>query len=527
MYRGYLCLVLHAHLPFVRHPEHLHFLEERWLYEAITETYIPLIQVFERLFSDNIPFRLTISLSPTLISMLTDSLLQERYLKHLERLIELSDREAGRTYNSPFHNVALMYQKQFRHTRQTYLNYNRNLVQVFKKFFELGNLEIITSTATHSVLPLIYINKNAVRAQIKTAVDLYARHFGDLPRGIWLPECAYTPGIDELLKEVGLKYFILDTHGLLFASPRPKYGVFAPILCPTGVAAFGRDVESSSQVWSSKDGYPGDSNYREFYRDIGFDLEYEYIKPYIHPDGIRIDTGIKYHRITGKTDYKEPYVPWLAKKQAISHANDFLLKRLNQVQCLHNLMDRPPIIVAPYDAELFGHWWFAGPIWLESLIRKIHSGQMTLTMTTPCDYLSKYNHNQTAIPAASSWGKKGYNEMWLNKKNAWIYRHLHAAADKMVVLAENFCSSHGLTARAINQAARELMLSQSSDWAFIINTDTMTQYAIQRTKTHLNNFNTLYSQVTENKIDAQWLSQLEVRNNLFPNMDFHHYSSSC
>lgn len=525
MSKGYLCMVLHAHLPFVRHPEHEHFLEERWLFEAITETYIPLINAFDRLVEDNIPFRLTVSLSPTLITMLTDGLLQDRYERHLNRLIDLSDKEAGRTYNSPYHVIALMYQEQFRRARDTYHRYGRNLVGAFKKFQDLNRLDIITCAATHGFLPLITVNsKNAARAQVRTAADLYARHFNRQPQGIWLPECAYSQGIDALLKECGLKYFLLDTHGVLFASHRPRYGVFAPIYCPTGVAAFGRDVESSKQVWSSNEGYPGDFDYREYYRDIGFDLDFEYVKPYIHPDGIRIHTGIKYYRITGRTNHKEPYVPSNAVEKAAVHAGNFMFNRELQVRHLNSLMDRPPIIVAPYDAELFGHWWYEGPMWLEYLIRKISFDQDTLIMVTPGDYLKLHGCNQVATPCASTWGHKGYNEMWLCRNNDWIYRHLHTAADRMVSLAESHYYTGGVQKRALNQAARELMLAQSSDWAFIMSTGTMTDYAVRRTKTHLANFLRLYYEISENRIDEGWLSHLESKNNIFPEIDFRNYA---
>lgn len=523
MATGYLCMVLHAHLPFVRHPEHENFLEEKWLYEAITETYIPLINTFERLVKDNIPFRITVSLSPTLISMLTDNLLQDRYQKHLNRLIELADREAGRTYNGPFHATALMYQDQLRRAREIFFRYGRNLVGAFKKFQDLGRLEVITCAATHGYLPFIY-NKNAASAQISTAVDLYAAHFGRRPAGIWLPECAYTPGIDLILKENGIKYFFLDTHGVLFASHRPRYGVFAPILCPSGVAAFGRDAESSKQVWSSNEGYPGDFDYREFYRDIGFDLDFEYVRPYIHPDGIRIHTGIKYYRITGRSDHKEPYVPSNAAEKAAVHAGNFMFNRELQVKHLNTLMDRPPIIVAPYDAELFGHWWYEGPMWLEFLVRKIHFDQKTFVMATPGDYLKNHGYNQVATPCASSWGHKGYNEMWLYRNNDWIYRHLHSAADSMTRLAQDYYHCRGVQARALNQAARELILAQSSDWAFIMRTGTMTEYAVRRTKTHLDNFLRLTREISCNGIDEGWLSHIESRNNIFPAMDFRKYS---
>src|SRR3989338_5758379 len=294
MEKGFLSLILHAHLPFVRHPEYPYFLEETWLYEAITETYIPLIHVFEGLERDRVPFRLTMSLTPTLISMLQDPLLQERYLRHIDQLIELAGKEIERTrFQSCFHETALHYYWEFTQAKETFQRFNRDLTKAFKGFQDHGHLEIITCGATHGFLPLINRTEGAVRGQIQTAVNHYEKAMGRKPAGIWLPECGYFPGVDRLLKEVGIHYFITDTHGILHASPRPKFGVFAPIYCPTGVAAFGRDVESSKHVWSAIEGYPGDYDYREFYRDIGFDLDYDYIKPYIHRDGIRINTGIK------------------------------------------------------------------------------------------------------------------------------------------------------------------------------------------------------------------------------------------
>lgn len=528
MSKGYLCFVLHAHLPYVRHPEHEDFLEEKWLFEAITETYIPLIQVFDRLLRENIKFRLTMTLSPTLMSMFTDPLLQERYIRYLAKLIELADKEEGRTYGSPFHETALIYKKRFGEAMSVFCDqYGRNLINAFKKFQDSGRLEIITCAATHGYLPLMALYPEAVRAQIKAAVDLYTRSLGRPPHGIWLPECAYTPGIDEILKENGLKFFFTDSHGVLYASRRPRFGVYAPIYCPSGVAAFGRDMESSKQVWSSQEGYPGDFEYREYYRDIGYDLDFEYIKPYIHPDGIRTHTGIKYYKITGKVDlsHKEPYNPRRAVERAAVHAGNFMFNRQHQILHLSSLMERPPIIVAPYDAELFGHWWFEGPVWLEYLIRKIAFDQNIIEMVTPSDYLQKFPCNQVAVPCSSSWGNKGYHEVWLCEANDWIYRHLHMAADRMTSMANRRPGAAGVLRRALNQAARELMLAQSSDWAFIMSTGTMVEYALRRTKTHLNNFLRLYGEIEGGRIDEGWLSDLEHRNNIFPDMDYNWYRS--
>jgi len=528
MEKGYLALVLHAHLPYVRHPEHEDFLEEDWFYEAITETYIPLLKVFEGLVNDGVDFRLTMSLTPTLASMMTDPLLQERYLLHLDKLIELSYREMDRTRWQPeFHELAKMYNQEFIQSRAVFESkYGRNLVSAFKKFQDLGKLEIITCASTHGFLPLMEINPNAVRAQVRIAVAHYEKLFGRRPRGIWLPECAYQPGHDEILKEEGIRYFMVDTHGILHGTPRPKYGVFAPVYCKSGVAAFGRDMESSKAVWSAVEGYPGDNNYREFYRDIGFDLDYDYIRPYIHVDGTRINTGIKYHRITGRVDlaFKQPYVRQWAIDKAAEQAGNFMFNREKQIEHLFGYLDKKPIIISPYDAELFGHWWYEGPEWLNFLMRKIHYDQKVIKLITPSEYLDWFPRNQIVTPSMSSWGWKGYSEVWLEGSNDWIYRHLHKAADRMVELAQAYSNTDGVLRRALNQAARELLLAQSSDWAFIFKTGTSPSYAYKRTKDHLERFTKLYDSIKSSSIDVPWLADIEYKDNIFPDIDYRVYA---
>lgn len=529
MAKGYLSLVLHAHLPYVRHPEAENFLEEKWLYEAITETYIPLIWVFENLVRDGIRFRLTLSLSPPLMAMLTDSLLQKRYLKHLNILRELAAREVSRTKkeHTEVHHCALMYQNIYEAAYKTFhQDYQDNLVQAFKKFQDMGVLEVITCGGTHGYLPLLGIHRETVRAQVNLAVDYYQEHFGKKPEGLWLPECAYHPGDDAILRDAGIKYFFVDTHGLLFATPRPKYGIYAPIICPSGTAAFGRDMESSKQVWSANEGYPGDFDYREFYRDIGYDLDYDYIKPYIHPDGIRTDTGMKYYRITGKnTDFKQPYNPHYAREKAAIHAGNFMFNRERQIEYLARHMDRPPIIVSPYDAELFGHWWFEGPMWLEFLIRKVAWDTSLIELKTPGDYLREIPYNQPSQPPMCSWGYKGYNEVWLEGSNDWIYRHLHNCAERMIDLANSAKNAQGLQRRALNQAAREVFLAQASDWAFIMKTGTMVDYAKRRTTDHVSRFIKLYRDIKNNSINEAWLRKLEEADNIFPNINYELYKT--
>jgi len=530
MEKGYLALVLHAHLPYVRHPEYEDFLEEDWLFEALTETYIPLLKVFEKLVNDGVDFRLTLSISPTLLSMFIDPLLQERYLKHLDNLIELSYREIERTRFEPhFNNLARMYNQMFIESRGLYEGkYQRNIALAFKKFQDLGKLEIITSSATHCFLPLEDLYKPVLRAQVREAVRLYESVFGRKPKGIWLPECGYHPGHDEILKEEGIRYFFVDTHGVLHGTPRPKYGIFAPIYCRSGVAAFGRDMETSKAVWSANEGYPGDFDYRDFYRDVGFDLEYDYIRPYIHPDGTRIFTGIKYFRISGRAvdlAFKQPYVRDWAIQKAASHASNFMFNRERQVEFLNDFLGKPPILVAPYDAELFGHWWFEGPEWLDFIIRKTHYDQQVYKLITPSEYLDKFPRNQVVAPSYSSWGWKGYAEVWLEGSNDWTYRHLHKAAERMIELSKSYPESSGIQKRALNQAAREVLLAQCSDWPFIMKTGTCVPYAHKRFRDHIGRFTRLYEEIKSNRIDEGYLADIEYKDNIFPGVDYRVYSS--
>lgn len=522
MEKGYLAIVLHAHLPYVRHPEYVDSLEENWLYEAITETYIPLLFVLDSCVEDGIDFRLTLSLTSTLASMLADPLLQSRYLKRLEGLIELADKEIKRTRSQPEFNVlALMYHKRLLEVREAFINrYDQDLLRAFKGLQEQGNVEIIASAATHGYLPLLSENASAVQGQIKIGIEHYQKVFDRRPKGFWLPECGYYPGVDELLGQHGIRHTVLETHGITRAESRPKYGVYAPIYCPSGVAAFGRDPESSKQVWSATEGYPGDYDYREFYRDIAYDLDVDYVKPYIHRDGIRVDTGFKYFRITGKGDHKEVYVPEWAERKAELHAGDFMFNREKQIEYLATVMNRKPIVVAPYDAELFGHWWFEGPRWLDYLIRKIDSEQETIRLITLSEYLDAHPINQASTPCASSWGHNGHNETWLNGKNDWIYRHLHQGALSMERLAADHPRAEGLALRALRQAARELLVAQASDWAFMINTGAMAEYGTRRTETHLSRFTRLMREIESDNIDQDWLSIVESQNNIFPWVDY-------
>ncbi len=508
--RGYLALLLHAHLPYVRHPEYAFALEEQWLNEAITETYVPLLLMMDRLVEDRVEFRLTLSMTPTLVSMLRDPLLQSRYVNRLDALIELAKKETKRTQkDATLHELASLYLSRFLEIRDAFTTrYKMDLVAGFRSLMDLGRVEIIASAATHGYLPLLSVVPSSVRAQISIGIRQHEEVFGTKPRGFWLPECGYFPGVEEVLKDFGIRFFVLETHGLTHADPRPEHSVYAPITCPCGVAAFARDPESSTQVWSSLQGYPGDYDYREFYRDVAYDLDLDYVRPFIHPDGIRLDTGIKYYRITGKGDYKEVYVPSRAQGKAETHAGNFMFNREKQIEHLASIMDRKPLIMAPYDAELFGHWWYEGPLWLERLIRNIQKEQQIFRLVTPTEYLEEYPVNQVCLPSMSSWGRKGYNEVWLNDSNQWIYPRLHSASLIMEMMARRD-PANGLERRALKQVARELLLAQASDWPFMISNGSTARYARSRLETHLHRFDKLTEEIHNGEIDRDGLEKVE------------------
>lgn len=523
MGQGSLAFVLHAHLPYVRHPEHRDSFEERWLYEALTDTYIPLLLMLERLAADEVRCPLVLSISPTLLAMLDDPMLRQRYRQYVDRLLEFADKEVHRTRgDGALGPIARLYRDDLHRIAQRAAS---DIVDAFAALREHG-LELMTSVGTHPYLPLFSACPGIVSGHVRTGLRAFETRLGHKPTGLWLPECGYYTGLDELLRPHGVKWFVMESHGVLYARPRPRYGTYAPLYTPGGVAAVARDMASSRQVWSSKEGYPGDYDYREFYRDAGYDLDLEYVRPYIHESGVRLNTGFKYYRITGPGETKEPYVPaWAAQKAAI-HAASFVAQRARHVEHLAELYGRPPLIVAPYDAELFGHWWYEGVQWLELVLRRMHAESDTVELTTPTAFIAEHPRQQTLAPNPSSWGHKGYSEYWLNPSNDWIYPHLHHACRRLPEVARQVPRPRDLERRALNQMARELMLAMASDWAFIMRTGTHVQYASERTTQHLLSFRELEHALLRDRLEEGRVASMEASTPLFPDIDYRDFAAA-
>jgi 1,4-alpha-glucan branching enzyme len=266
------------------------------------------------------------------------------------------------------------------------------------------------------VLPLL--DRASQKTHIDTALALFSERFGVKPSGIWLPECAYAPGIEELLGQVS--YTFVDSHALTRAAPRALFGPFVPAAAPSGLVFFARDPDSSRQIWSREEGYPGDAEYRDFYRDVGFDLPLELIGEFLPPSAsgpLRSPTGVKLHRITGRgSEEKLPYQPARAMLRAEQHATHFLHSRFALAADLTGRLRRQPLLVAPFDAELFGHWWFEGPIFLEHLLRLL-AREGRLRAVTPKTALERHRSLQVLRPPASSWGEGGVFNVWTSLEN--------------------------------------------------------------------------------------------------------------
>ncbi|AEH45895.1 glycoside hydrolase family 57 [Thermodesulfatator indicus DSM 15286] len=456
---GYLILHLHAHLPYIRRRivygaagiwQPLGFPEE-WFHEALVDTYIPLVKVFEDLVNEGVDFKLSMDISPTLTNMMRCPLLQEEFLKYLEGLINLARAEIERVRREApaFEAAAWMHLRRFEESREIFLRYDKDLTRAFKRFQDLGKLEISTCAATHGFLPFYTMYPEAVRAQIETAVRDYEAVFGRRPIGIWLPECAYVPGIEKYLEEYDLRYFFSETHTVLNGDSPSEFGVHAPVFVRgSKVAVFGRDPETGKQVWSADEGYPGDPDYLDFHIKGG---------------------PFRYCRITNRYSLqKEPYNPDWAREKAARHAQHFMEGRNFRFEYIRGWFWKKPLSVATYDAELFGHHWFEGPLFIYFLLKKLYYDQNQTELITPADYLHRYPTNQEILPPPSSWGDKGTFDKWMYGSVSWMYRHIHEAIEALNESAKKAEPREAKLSQILTQAGREVLWAMNSDLGFVI-----------------------------------------------------------
>lgn len=515
-------IILHAHQPYVRHLEYEKFLEEDWLYESLNETYIPLLRMLSNLEDEKINFKLSICFSPTLCSMLIDEPLQERFVNYMLSHIELGEKEVERTKKEDpeCHRMALHYLRETRINLDVYEAYNRNILIGFKKLSEDGKIELVSSAATHAFFPLYKDYPDAINAEIAVGIDTHKKVFGMQPKGFWLPEAGFYPGLDEILKDNGIEWIQTSAQSALTSPDKSLYGGYRPIVLPSSIYAFPRDWNLTSLLWSNKTGYPCDPDYREFYKDIGYYLPMDYVGKYMHEPALRVFTGYKYFAITGKGEDKEYYSQDKAKEKVRLHVDNFLYNIRKKGNLLDACGIKDHVFNLTFDAELFGHRWYDGIEFLELVIRELALDSDNYTLTTPEMYLNDSDNVDNIRINESSSGIRGGADTWLDSSNSWIYRHTIKAIERMEELVERFPDQGSLKKRFLNQALRELLLAMSSDWPCIMHDNTSYSYAEKRIKDHLSSFNVVHSSMCRNTVNTEWLINAEKRNALFPDIDF-------
>jgi 1,4-alpha-glucan branching enzyme len=557
---GSFSFIFHSHLPYVRKAGVWPFGEE-WIHEALSETYIPLLDVFYNLIEEGAKPKATIGITPILAEQLNDPYLSERFQKYMEIRIEKCEKDIERNSSNPkLRDLAIFYKDFFSNILSSYRErYKFNVIKAFKKLQDEGFIEIITSAATHGYLPLLG-RDSAVNAQINVGIGSYKHLFGREPRGIWLPECAYRhgynwispvegkysqkgfrPGIEKFLIDNKIKYFIVDTHTIEGGKTMGVYALrfpvlqklykqsvreykeievdvpkttFSPYLLKHNedfIAIIGRNEKVGLQVWSGEWGYPGDGWYREFHKK----------------DSI---SGLQYWRITGSDvdlGSKELYNPEMAFNRVCENSDHFANLVYSILSDYHIQTGKNGIVAAPYDTELFGHWWFEGPAWIKRVL-KIMANMNELNLTTISDYLEEFNPEITIRIPESSWGEGGHHWVWLNQDTYWMWPHIYKSEKKMEDLAKKYRKTDdNFIKRVLNQAARELLLLESSDWPFLITTWQARDYASNRFTEHLDSFKNLVDAIEHGRKDEKfrrYLLTIEEKDKIFPEIDFTIYA---
>ncbi len=538
------------------------------LYEATAECYLPLLRTFRRLVHDGIMPNVTIGLTPVVVDQLADDRFAEWFPHYLQDRIDTAEADHGEfSYRGDLH-LAWLAERWAEHYRDLQRAYDeeldRDIVGAFRDLQDQGAIEIMTSGATHGYLPLLY-EDSSIQAQIRQGVESHERHFGRFPRGFWLPECAYRPrtawappaeiyppdghtwwrkGLEEFLGENGLDYFIVDSHlldgggdplpididyedslgklwGRISRRDEPArpglektvnwaYFVGSHFEDHPPVACLVRNPSVSHQVWSADHGYPGDGWYLEFHRK--------------HEPGDH-----RYWRITDDRNdlaTKDAYSPEMARERLRDQAGHFVGMLHDMLEAQPRPHGRRPMVCAPFDAELFGHWWHEGPAWLEQVIRWIHEDPR-VEMMTGQQYLVDTPPATAVTLPEGSWGAGGGHHIWLNDDTAWSWRRIYQAEQRMQYLAETRAGSDDEQLEEfLEQAARELILLQASDWQFLISTGGATDYAAHRLVAHHTDFNRIADLVDQwvrgehvSDGDWAWFGSLCDRDRAFPRID--------
>ncbi len=521
-----LVFVLDAQLPFVRHPDEPGRLEESVLFTALSETYLPLLRSCTMLETGGVPFKLAIAFSPLLCEMLADPLLQQRYLDFLDRTIEFGEAELERNSSDAVRRTVIEKQlEKQKLNRHEYVEiYEKNILKKFDYFATHGYLEILATTATPCFLPLYVDIPEAINAQIETGLIIYRKHFTSVPAGFWLPAMAWKDGLEKILKSYGFMYTLVDSHALLFADPPPKTGIFAPAICENGLSVFARDTLACAAL-TEEDGIACRDAYMDVERDIGFEYDEQLLSTLFSVELGRRKTGYCYHA-RGKNGDSGPALYKVEEAEACldNDVKTFVHDRLTVLKRASKALDEAPVTdILALPASFLGQEWHEGVQWFEKLAHYIADiGDVALSL--PSARLRVQEAEHICTPYYSSWLTGGYAEDVLNSSNDWMYPFVRKATLRMIDLAERFPDDDSLKERALNMAARELLLSQSMDWFLMMNRQDQGSYARERFEESIRSFTVVYESLGSNFISTEWLTRTEKRDNFFPEINYRVYS---
>lgn len=512
---------------------------EESVYECMAETYIPLLNAIADLWEEGIPAKITLGITPILAEQLADEHLNRGFDKFLQDRIEAAQKDEKlyqpRTEHNPDKlHLARFYVNWFQGIRRDYHErWNRDIIGGFRKYQDLGAIEITTSAATHCFSPLLETD-SSLYGQYKTGVENHKRLFGRAPKGFWLPECAYRPatedrpGIEKWLYDVGIEYFFTESfvikggqtaelrrifgpYGTIEyvpAPPRPETGLDtfeAYWLKEYPVAVMGRQEQAGFQVWSADHGYPGDGNYREFHKKDD-------------------RSGLHYWKLTSKTTdlgAKQLYNPESAMVRMRENA-DHYVGYVQQLLTDHlKTTGKQGLVMVSFDTELFGHWWFEGINWIKDVVRKMRT-YTAVTMRTGSEYLKEFPPSKAIEIPESSWGSGGHWQVWLNNETEWMWPIIHECEHTIDDLVKQ-PHKNGLIERAVKQAVRELLLVESSDWPFLVTTGQAKQYAIDRFNEHVERFRELVGMIRSGKVTEADLKKIEDIDNCFPQVSLNNF----
>jgi 1,4-alpha-glucan branching enzyme len=531
--KNVIAIVLNAHIPFVRKDKFKFSFEELQFFSTVSETLLPLLEMFDRLESDKIPFRLGLAVSPVLCHLLTNADLINHYLDYVDSQIAFGETELERTKNDPaMHNLAKYYYDNAIERRINFTErYDKNIPRVLSYYRKKGRVELLASPATNCFLPFYLEHYEVIRAQIETALASHKKFFDVKPAGFWLPELGYHPELSGHLHHYGINYTIIDTHSALLANPPPKYGSFFPLKTKHDVYLLVKDFYASRDIMDREQGFPVEGLFRNFFHDAADDLPLESIKFFLEDDGSRLSTGYKYYNIGDSEKPRTVYDPRAAAEKAQNYAEKFLEKRIASLNRASELMNKDlngdAVNLCAWDADFLGRFWHEGILFLEAIFR-MGGRKNEIKFMTPSEYISSQNESlfQVVEPEFSSSGVNGYAESWLDESTGQFYRHLFYASRRMAELAERFRNESGIRERALKQASREILLALSSDWPRLISTQNSKtlpkwrSYAMSELESHLKNFTTIYEALGSSYLSTRFLTDIEHRNNIFPDINY-------